>query len=200
MGKAIVISGTPGVGKTRISLRLASILNAKYINLSDFAIENKLYQYFDTERSTYVIDEDILRREISRIIKDYEGYVIIDSHYGEIVDDDLVEKIFILRLNPRDLLKRLESKGWSKEKVRENVEAEVLGICTQNALNEHPRDKVCEIDTSGKEVDEVIEEIMDVLKGVKPCRIGVDWLSSTDVGSLLEYILRRYYPNSQWRG
>ena len=191
MGKAIVISGTPGVGKTRISLRLASLLNAKYVNLSDFAIERKLYQYFDVERSSYVIDEEGLRREISNVIKSYGGYVIIDSHYGEIVNDDLIEKIFVLRLNPRELLKRLENKGWSREKIKENVEAEILGICTQNALNEHPKDKVCEIDVTSKNVDDVVREIISILKGERSCEVGIDWLLSKDIGDVLNYILRR---------
>ena len=191
MGKAIVISGTPGVGKTKVSLKLASLLNAKYVNLSDFAIERKLYQYFDVEKSSYVIDEESLRREISNVIRSYEGYVIIDSHYGEIVSDDLIEKIFVLRLNPRELLKRLESKGWSKEKVKENVEAEILGICTQNALNEHPKEKVCEIDVTDKSVDDVVKEIISILRGEKSCEVGIDWLLSTDIGGVLSYILRR---------
>jgi len=191
MGKAIVISGTPGVGKTKVSLKLASLLNAQYVNLSDFAIERKLYQYFDVEKSSYVIDEESLRREISNVIRSYEGYVIIDSHYGEIVSDNLIEKIFVLRLNPRELLKRLESKGWSKEKVKENVEAEILGICTQNALNEHPKEKVCEIDVTDKSVDDVVKEIISILRGEKSCEVGIDWLLSTDIGGVLSYILRR---------
>ena len=93
---------------------------------------------------------------------------------------------------PEELRRSLVKMGFIKPELADWLE----GVIKKRKDIENKRIKKI----TGKEVDEVIEEIMDVLKGVKPCRIGVDWLSSTDVGSLLEYILRRQYPNSQWCG
>ncbi len=195
MGKAIVISGTPGVGKSSVAKELARILGAKYLNLSDFVIKEKLYLGYDDKVNSYIIDEELVRRRINEYIESLRGLVIIDSHYGEIINDKLVEKIFVLRLNPNELLRRLKGKGWSDEKIRENVEAELLGICTYNALQEHPKDKVCEIDVTNKDISDVIKLILRILKGDGECKIFVDWLSDVNVGEILEYVSRREYIN-----
>ena len=197
MGKAIVISGTPGVGKTLISKELASRLSATYINLSEIVIRYKLYLGFDEVRSSYIIDEDKVRSFIDEFIRSSKNLVIIDSHYGELVSDELLLKIFVLRLKPTELLKRLRSRYGSNIKVYENVEAEILGICTYNALKEHP-DKVCEIDVTNKDVNEIVREILDILEGKSECYVGIDWLNDEDTQRLIYEITRIEDTNYEW--
>ncbi len=197
MGKAIVISGTPGVGKTAISKRLAELLKATYINLSEAVIRNKLYSDYDSIRASYVIDEVKVKEFMNNFVKNNGGLVIIDSHYGELIDDELLIKIFVLRLKPKELLKRLRSKYGSDIKVYENVEAEILGICTSNALREHPT-KVCEIDVTNKGVDEVVNHIIDVLEGKARCIIGIDWLSDEETTEVINQILRFKNTGNEW--
>ncbi len=187
MGKAIVISGTPGVGKTLVATRLASRLGLSYINLSDLVVRESLYIDVDEVRGSLIIDEDRLVGRLTELLSESESDVIVDSHYGEVIPDEFVRTIFVLRLSPIILYERLTSRGWDKEKVKENVEAEILGICTYNALNEHPESKVCEVDVTNKEVDEVVEEIVNVLNNVKKCEVWVDWLSNE---ALKDFITR----------
>ena len=197
MGKAIVISGTPGVGKTLISKELASRLSATYINLSEIVIRYKLYLGFDEVRSSYIIDEDKVRSFIDEFIRSSKNLVIIDSHYGELVSDELLLKIFVLRLKPTELLKRLRSRYGSNIKVYENVEAEILGTCTYNALKEHPN-KVCEIDVTNKDVNEIVREILDILEGKSECYVGIDWLNDEDTQRLIYEITRIEDTNYEW--
>lgn len=173
----MVVSGTPGTGKSRIALELVKKLNGLYLNLSEVALRNNFILEKDLKRDSYVIDEDRLKAYLIEVLKSSSGYVVIDSHYGEIVPDEYVERIFVLRLNPRELYLRLKQRGWDELKVKENVEAELLGVCTYNALEEHPQSKVCEVDVTGKGVDEVVHELIDVLEGRRPCYVGIDWLS-----------------------
>ncbi len=187
MGKAIVISGTPGVGKTLVAIRLASRLGLSYINLSDLVVRESLYIDVDEVRGSLIIDEDRLVGRLTELLSGSESDVIVDSHYGEVIPDEFVRTIFVLRLSPVILYERLTSRGWGKEKVKENVEAEILGVCTYNALNEHPEAKVCEVDVTNKEVDEVVEEIVNVLNNVKKCEVWVDWLSNE---ALKDFIIR----------
>jgi adenylate kinase len=107
--------------------------------------------------------------------------IIVVGHYSEIVDDDILEKLFVIRLNPLELLERLRRRGWPPAKVLDNVEAELMGVCTANALAEHPRSKVCEIDASGRRPEDVSKEVIEVLQGVRECRVFVDWLERGDV-------------------
>ena len=175
----IVISGVPGTGKSTVTSILSETLGWEKVDLSKAAIRYGLVLEEDRERGTYVIDEDAVRSWVRR--KASEGPLIIDSHYGEIVDDDILLKLFVLRLRPDILLDRLLKRGWHPRKVAENVEAELIGVCTTNALEEHPREKVCEIDTTGRTPDEVAEDILMTLAGKRECLIGVDWLSDPSV-------------------
>jgi len=134
----VVISGTPGVGKTVVALKIAKLLEGIYLNLSEFVINNKLYIYYDEETSSYVIDEVKLKNALNEfIISNCSRFIVIDSHYGEVVDDRFINKIIVLRLNPKELYNRLVSRGWTGRKLRDNVEAELLGVSTMNALEEH---------------------------------------------------------------
>ncbi|MEM0085654.1 MAG: adenylate kinase family protein [Zestosphaera sp.] len=177
MGKAIVISGTPGVGKTLVATLLASKLGLSYLNLSDLVVRESLYVGVDEARGSFVVDEERLVKRLTELLSESKSDVIIDSHYGEIIPDELVKIIFVLRLNPVILYERLVSRGWSEEKVKENVEAEILGVCTYNAVNEHTESKVCEIDVTSKGVGEVVEEILSILNNIRKCEVWVDWLS-----------------------
>jgi broad-specificity NMP kinase len=51
-------------------------------------------------------------------------------------------------------------------------------------------DKVCEIDVSGKRIEEVVEDIILLLEGKKKCRVGiVDWLGKLEgEGRLREFL------------
>lgn len=189
-GCVVVISGTPGVGKTVVALKIAKLLEGIYLNLSEFVITNKLYLYYDEETSSYVIDEVKLRNSLNEfIINNCSRPIVIDSHYGEIVEDRFINKIIVLRLNPKELYNRLVSRGWSGRKLRDNVEAELLGVSTMNALEEHGVGKVCEVDTTGKDVDSVVDEVIKIINGVRECEVRVNWLEREDlVNELLPLI------------
>ena len=186
----IVISGTPGVGKTAVAKELAKRLNAIYVNLTELVLEKKLYVGYDSERDSYVIDEDKVKKEILKISKrNPDKCIIIDSHYGELTPREVLVRIFILRCDPRTLAQRLKRKGWKKEKIRENVQAEILGVCTVNALKEYEVNLVYEIDNTNRQVEEVVNEIINVLRSrnkEKPSFI--DWLTILTPDELADYI------------
>ena len=189
-GSVVAISGTPGVGKTAVARELSRKLNAIYLNLSNVVIEKKLYSEYDKERKTYVINEEKLKNYIRNLAWQTQQLIVIDSHYGEIIDDDLLVKIFILRLDPRELLKRLMSRSWPLTKIKENIESELLGICTANALLEHPASKVCEIDVTNKSVNEVVAEILDILQSRGKCETSINWLiDSSVIDELLNFLI-----------
>ncbi|RLG77444.1 MAG: nucleotide kinase [Thermoprotei archaeon] len=188
-GSIIAISGTPGVGKTAIARELAHRLNAIYLNLSNVVIEKKLYSEYDEERRTYVIDEERLKEHIRDLAERTHQPIVVDSHYGEIIDDDLIIKIFILRLDPRELLKRLKERSWPLSKIKENVESELLGVCTANALSEHPASKVCEINVTNKSVDDAVREILNILHNKEECKVYINWLLDDSlVSELLSFL------------
>ncbi len=68
----------------------------------------------------------------------------------------------------------MKARGYSKEKIGENVEAELVDVILVEALEEN--ENVIEVDTTGKTPEEVVDEILRLIqKGVKR-RVGiVDW-------------------------
>jgi broad-specificity NMP kinase len=59
----IIITGTPGTGKTTHAQLLMdrSPIPLKHVNVADLVKERKLYESWDEEWQTYVVDEDKAR-------------------------------------------------------------------------------------------------------------------------------------------
>jgi hypothetical protein len=55
---------------------------------------------YDEARNTYVIDEEKLTQYIWELSRNIEDYIVIQTHYPEIIPGELVEKTFILRTHP----------------------------------------------------------------------------------------------------
>ncbi|HOP09773.1 MAG TPA: AAA family ATPase, partial [Candidatus Methanofastidiosa archaeon] len=85
--------------------------------------------------------------------------VIIDVHYAELFDCDL---IFIIRCSPDELYRRLSARGYGREKVRENVLSEILDTCLINAIETMGSGRVFEI-VSG-DMEENIDLIVDIVR------------------------------------
>ncbi|RLG78125.1 MAG: adenine methyltransferase [Thermoprotei archaeon] len=186
----IGISGTPSTGKSTVARLLAEKLKALYINLSDLVVRKKLYVEYDEARQSYVIDESRVRDYLANISRG--DLVIVDSHYAEIAPKELVKKVFVLRLHPLILMERLIKRGWPLRKVAENVEAELLGVCTRNAVDELGPELVVEIDVTNKRPEDVVEEILKLLKnGKRPQENWIDWtilLTDEELEKVLEFI------------
>ena len=67
-GPVIIITGTPGTGKTTHAQLLAeeSPVPLKHLNVGDFVKEKGLYESYDDEWQSYTVDEDKVRPYILR--------------------------------------------------------------------------------------------------------------------------------------
>uniref|UniRef100_A0A7C2VI88 Putative adenylate kinase n=1 Tax=Ignisphaera aggregans TaxID=334771 RepID=A0A7C2VI88_9CREN len=166
--KCVGISGTPGTGKTSVGKHLSAKMGIPMIELGNYVIENKLYLYFDELRNSYVIDEDKVRNSVRRLFEDI-GPLIVISHYVEVLPRDILELVVVLRRDPYELISVLNARGWRTHKVAENVEAELLSVCTLNAVEELGEDMVVEVDTTSRSVSDVAEEILEIVYGEKTC-------------------------------
>ncbi|MEM1563462.1 MAG: adenylate kinase family protein [Candidatus Bathyarchaeia archaeon] len=190
----ILITGTPCVGKTSVARLLAARLNAVYVNLTELATKNNLVIGADERRGgSLVIDEERLKKAVSGLISEVgEQSIIIDGHYAaNVVPKKLVTHAFVLRRDPVELRGFMEKAGFSGNKLWENLASEILDVCLVDALNAYGKRKVCEIDVTGKSVEEAVEDILSILNGSKKCRIGVvDWLGKLESEGLLNEYLR----------
>ena len=152
----IALTGTPGTGKTTI----AKILGDRYtvVHINDF---DKAKIEYDEERDSYIVDMDYLREEVEKLRKKDEK-IIVEGHYSHEFYADLV---IVLRCHPEELGKRLKAKGYGERKIRENVEAEAMSLITSEAINIHGRERVYEVDTTGKDPQVAAWETSAIIEG-----------------------------------
>lgn len=189
--RVIVITGTPGVGKSSVSRMLASRINAYVLSVSDLVKKEKLYSGVDKKRDTLIADTDKILKRIKEIILNTAGNIIIEGHFAvDVVPREDIDIVFVLRRDPRELKKVLAERSYKENKIMENVAAEILDVCLYDAINRCGAEKVCEIDVTLRSLDDVVQEIIDVLNGVRERKVGVvDWLGKLESeGELDEYL------------
>lgn len=177
MNKAIFITGTPCTGKTTVSEVLSDKLNCKLIKINDLAIENDFVLGIDEDKGYKIIDIDALNDKVSEIICDSDELTVFEGHLAHLCSG--ADKVIVLRVHPDILRVRLEARNYSESKIRENLEAEALGVCTAEAFDEYG-DKISEIDATDLSIDEVVDLICDVILDKRQFLVGevdfMDWL------------------------
>ena len=150
----IAVTGTPGTGKDTVSKLLAQQLGFKLVDLNKLAKEKILFKGHDNKRKCDIVDI----KKLNNAVKSMRGDLVIQSHYSHLLDCDLV---VVLRTELKQLRKRLEKRGWSQEKIKENLEAEIFEVCKQEALEKTK--KVFEFDTTNKKPQKTIDDILDIV-------------------------------------
>lgn len=154
-------------------------MGVDHIELSVYAKENNLITEDDLDRDTKIVDMDALSESLSKKIEKTEQPVIIDGHYGhELLDPKQVNLLIILRKAPWILQETLQKREYNEKKVRENLEAEIMGIIAEEAESIFPRDKLHEVDTTFKDPAKTVKDIIDTIRGNKPTNYEpIDWIT-----------------------
>lgn len=133
----IIVTGSPGTGKTTYAKKLAKELKYKYINVNKVISGNKLDDWYDKERKCKIIDTKKLNKALIEIIKK-DNKLIIDSHLSHYLPKKYVDKCIVTKCDLKELEKRLKKRKYSKEKIRENIDAEIFDVCLEEAKeNKH---------------------------------------------------------------
>ena len=191
MRRILVLTGTPGVGKSTVSRQLASSLPGHHINVSDIIGAEQLVCGTDKTRKTQIADIPKVARRIAEIAEENEGYIIIDGHFAsDLVEAKNLFMAFVLRRDPVELQSILRKRGYDPDKVSENIASEILDICLVDALQAYGKGKVCEINCSNKEAMTIAKEIRAILRKTGKCKVGfVDWLTKLESEGTLDSLL-----------
>ena len=129
----IIVSGTPGTGKTFLSKRLAKELQFRYVDVKKLISKNKLKERYDKKRESWVVDEIRLAKIAEIIIRKSNSNLIIDSHLSHFINPRLADLCIITKCSLKVLERRLKKKGYNKDKVRENLDCEIFDVCLNEA-------------------------------------------------------------------
>lgn len=143
----ILVSGIPGTGKTTISKRLSEYLDLEYLDVNKVIEDDNLTEGYDKEKDCRIINEDKL---VASLLKRVNKSVVIDSHMSHYIPPGNADVCLITHCSLKELQRRLYERGYKKEKVEENTEAEIFDECGQEAFEKGH--KIIEVNTD-KEVD-----------------------------------------------
>ena len=153
----VAISGTPCTGKTSATKEIKKIADVNIISIHSIFARKKIPYEYDKKRGTKAVSIRDLKIAIMKEIKKEETNVI-EGHLAHFLDADLT---IILRCRPDILVKRMQRRKWTKSKIAENVQSEILDAATIEALNK--TNSVIEIDTSAKKPKEIAQVIKKLL-------------------------------------
>ncbi len=127
----IIVTGTPGVGKTTFAKALAEKEGRSYVCLTALCDEYGLLSEWDEKRQCFVVDSVSL---VDIVLKYADEDAVVDGHLSHELPSSVVSACYVVKC-PLDLLKkRLEVRGYSPEKIRENLDCEIFDVCYCEAL------------------------------------------------------------------
>lgn len=137
--KTVIVTGTPGTGKTTIAKKLAKKLGYHYIDVNKLIYGHKLYEGYDRKRKTKIVDVDKLSMFLTDYVKQLKKQknktkgIIIDSHLSHYFPRRYVDFCIVVKCDIRELNERLRRKGFGKSKIQENLQAEIFDMCHNEA-------------------------------------------------------------------
>ena len=160
----ILITGTPGVGKTSFAALLQEKLKElkgidfKIINIGNLVNEKKLYKKWNKEFDVPEFDDDMVNDELAPSLE--EGGVILDFHSSSFLPEDSIDLVVLLRCNNTELYDRLAARGYNQKKITENIDCEIMEVTSEEVRDSYKSDIILELKS------EVIEDMENNLDKV----------------------------------
>ena len=162
----IAVTGVPGTGKTTVAKLLSKKMGFSYVDLNKLAQDKNLYAGYDKKRKCKIVDIKKIDNEIKK-----KDNLVIDSHYSHLLS---IDKVILLKLNTKELRKRLEKRKYPESKIMENLQSEIMEVIASE-IEEKNKEKtkakkfkadnkekktVIQIDTTNKKPEQIVKEIM----------------------------------------
>src|SRR3989338_788546 len=77
--KVVIITGTPGTGKSTIATFISKHLGYHHIDAGKLILRRKLAETYDRQRKTRIIDEKKVAKALMEEIKRIDSNVVVDS-------------------------------------------------------------------------------------------------------------------------
>ena len=147
------LTGTPGTGKTSISKNL----NKKVLHLSNLYSKSSEGK---NENGEWIVDLDKLNSLIQEKLVDN---MVVEGHFAHLMDN--MDHIIVLRCDPRELRIRMNKRKYSEDKIKENLEAEAIGLIYSEACENVRGIELYQHDTTKRSVDESSEILRKFFEG-----------------------------------
>jgi adenylate kinase len=157
----IIITGTPGTGKSSVAKALGRRIKHMVVNEHQFALEKKIGKW-DSDEGELIIPLQQFARELNKLLAK-EKDIILEGHL--LCELRLpADFVVLLSVKPEILEKRLQAKGYSELKVQENVFCEANDYCKKRVVRNYKKQKVLLVD-AGKTIKEIMLDSISKLRG-----------------------------------
>eukprot|EP00035_Acanthoeca_spectabilis_P024054 m.452125 g.452125 ORF g.452125 m.452125 type:complete len:174 (-) comp20271_c0_seq1:356-877(-) len=166
----ILITGTPGCGKTTLAGELATKVGMRHIDIGSMALERGLTCGRDEERNCAILDDDKVCDELEdeSDINISGGGVICDYHGCDFFPKRYFQLVVVLRTDNTILWGRLEKRGYPEAKIQENVQAEIMEVIAAEARESYDSSVIMEVQHDSPEQ---MESALETIAGwVQQCR------------------------------
>jgi adenylate kinase len=163
----IGITGSPATGKKSVAAALGCLTGLEVVSLNTVAIKTKSGKRVNGE---FVVNiRELRHRKIPT-----DGKIIVGHLLPIVIPKSALDFVAILRCSPEVLRERYLARGYTEEKILENVEAELLDLVSYSALKKYGRRNISEFDTSrSKNPNAVAKQILLTIKGKRPKLYGI---------------------------
>jgi len=142
----IILTGTPGTGKTAVAARLAALAGGPLVDLNGFARSRKLFLKEKGAFGEKTVDVAKMGKLLAGELRGKKSFVV-EGHLACEFSAP-ADAVVVLRCDPRVLEKRLKKRGYPEEKIRENVLAELLDYCLIKAEANYGKPKIIQVDST----------------------------------------------------
>ena len=142
----ILVTGTPGCGKTTFSQLLSTACSLKQLVVGDLVKEKGLHEGWDAEWEAYTLDEDKLLDEMEDMLAD--GGTVVEYHSCDFFPERWFDLVVVLRTENSILYDRLQKRGYSQKKIEENLQAEIFGVVAEEAQKSYDANIVVELQSN----------------------------------------------------
>lgn len=142
----ILITGTPGVGKTTTSALAAELSGLEHINVGELVASKGLHDGWDDEFDCWTLDEDRVCDELEPTMQ--AGGNIIDFHTCDFFPQRWFDLVVVLRTDNTLLFDRLKGKGYKEKKISENIECEIMQVVLDEARDSYDEGVIIVLDSN----------------------------------------------------
>jgi len=143
----LMITGTPGCGKTTLAKKIAKKFKLICINEKEFALKNSIGKFNDENELEIPIKlfekktNDFLSKNDNVV---FEGHTLCEMKLK-------VDKVILLNVDPEELELRLENRHYSTEKIMDNVFCEGINYCKKKVFKKYSKKMIIELNSQSQE-------------------------------------------------